>query len=173
MPRKGLNEVEFKTKLASLYNGEVEIVGRYKSLAQPILVKDQYGLMRIPKASQVLLNRPGIKVALNKTLYFMKMLYAKQPDIAKLITPESEYETMKNKMLFNTKFGLVSISPDALLAGHMPNVRSAVNRKEYMYNQLRLLYNEKYDFKICSTDRKIGKCILICPIHGEVEVDND
>ena len=76
-------------------------------------------------------------------------------------------------MLFQTKFGLVSVAPDALLHGHCPNVRSAVDRKDYMRNQLLYLYDNKYDFKILSTNRHVGKCILICPIHGEVEIDND
>ena len=40
MPRKGLNEAEFKAKVDSLYNGEIELAGRYVSLTSPILVKD-------------------------------------------------------------------------------------------------------------------------------------
>jgi hypothetical protein len=35
------------------------------------------------------------------------------------------------------------------------------------------LYDNKYDFKVSTSDRHGGKSILICPIHGEVEVDND
>lgn len=42
-----------------------------------------------------------------------------------------------------------------------------------MYNQLRILYDYKYDFNILSTDRHKGKCELICPIHGKVLIDND
>ena len=79
---------------------------------------------------------------------------------------------MKKKMLFDTKFGLVSCFPDALIHGYCPNVRSAVNRKEYMRNQLLYLYDNKYDFDITSTDRHEGRIILICPIHGRVSVDS-
>lgn len=173
MSKNSINEVEYKAKVESLYNGEIEVVSRFISLAKPILVKDKYGIMSLPKASQVLLNRPTIKAALNKTEYFMNQLKEQQPDIAKLITPASEYEAMKKKMLFNTKFGLVSLNPDNLIHGHSPSVRVAINRKEYMRNQLLYLYDNKYDFEILSTDRHEGKCILICPIHGKVEIDND
>ena len=173
MPRKGLNEAEFKAKVDSLYNGEIELAGRYVSLASPILVKDKYGIMSLPKASQVLNNRPTIKAALNPTEYFMNQLREVHPEIAKQIEPASEYKAMKQKMLFKTKFGLVSFAPDALIHGSVPSVRSAVDRKDYMRNQLLYLYDNKYDFKILSTNRHEGKCILICPEHGEVEIDND
>lgn len=173
MPRKGLNEVEYKAKVESLYNGEIEVVGRYVSLTQPILVKDRYGVMSLPKASQVLHNRPTIKAALNKTEYFMNQLKEVHPEIAEKVTPASEYQAMKQKMLFDTKFGLISTNPDALMSGHMPTVRSAINRKEFMRNQLLYLYENKYDFEVLSTDRHEGKCILICPVHGRVEIDND
>lgn len=103
----------------------------------------------------------------------MNVLEEKHPEIAKLVKPASEYKAAKQKMLFETKFGLVSVNPDSLLAEHKPTVRVAVNRKDYMYKQLRYLYDDVYGFKILSTDRHKGKCELICPIHGSVLVDND
>ena len=169
---KKYSEVEFKNEVNRIYNGEIEVVGRYKSISQPILVKDRYGVMSLPKASQILLNKPGIKAALNPTEYFMNQLKEVYPEIAEEVRPASEYKTMKQKMLFDTKFGLVSINPDALIHGHKPNVRSAINRKEYMRNQLLYLYDNKYDFIIDSTDRHSGRIRLICPIHGEVSVDS-
>ena len=173
MPRPGLNELEYKAKLNELYNGEIEVVGHYKSLSQPILLKDKYGVMQLPYANQALSYRPTIKAALNPTEYFMNQLREQQPEIAELVTPMSEYKTMKTKMLFQTKFGVISTYPDALIHGHKPTVRAAVDRKDYMRNQLLYLYDNKYDFEIQSTNRHDGKCILICPIHGRVEVDND
>lgn len=166
------NEVEFKNEVNRIYNGEIEVVGRYKSMSKPILVKDKYGVMSLPKAFQILSNKPGIKASLNPTEYFMNQLRDVYPEIAEEVSPASEYKTMKQKMLFNTKFGLVSISPDALLHGHKPNVRSAVDRKDYMRNQLLYLYNNEYDFIIDSTDRHNGRIRLVCPIHGEVSIDS-
>lgn len=173
MPRKGLNEVEYKQKVDSLYNGEIEVVGRYKGLSFPILIKDKYGILKLDCASFLLKNRPTIKAALNKTDYFFNQLKEKYPDIAKKLKPASEYEAMKKEMLFETQFGLVKTTPDALMSGHEPTVRKAVDRKQYMKNQLLFLYENKYDFIINSTDRHNGKCTLICPIHGEVLIDND
>jgi len=173
MPKNRLNEVEYKQKVNDLYNGDIEVIGRYKNLSSPILVKDKYGVLQLKQANFIFSARPTIKCALNKTEYFMNQLRDKYPEIAKKIKPVSEYIAMKEDMLFETKYGIVSTYPDALMAGHEPNVRSAINRKEYMRNQLRMLYDYKYDFIIHSTNRHEGKCTLICPIHGEVEIDND
>lgn len=168
------NEESFKQEVSLLYNNEVEVVGRFKGLSKPLLVKDKYGVLQVPTAAYLLKYRPGIKAALNQTEYFMNQLRELYPEIAEQLTPMSEYVRMKEKMLFNTKFGIVSFAPDALMAGHAPTVRSAVDRKTYMYNQLRYLYADTdYDFEIQSTNRHEGRCTLICPIHGKVEIDND
>lgn len=173
MPRKGLNELEYKQKVEELFNGEIEVIGHYKSLAQPVLLKDKYGVMQITHANQIFWSKPGIKAALNKTEYFMAQLKEIYPEIAKKLTPVSEYEAMKKKMLFNTKYGIVSVVPDELIHGVIPTVRSAINRKDYMKRQLKELYGDQYEFEILSTDRHCGKIKLICPIHGEVLIDND
>ena len=168
-----INETEYIKEVTKIYNGEIQIIGKFKGLAFPILAKDKYGVLSISKASLLLHYKPTIKAALNQTEYFMSMLTEKHPEIAKLVRPASEYKAAKQKMLFETKFGLVSVNPDSLLAGHEPTVRVAINRKDYMYKQLKYLYGDKYEFIIHSTDRHKGKCELICPIHGHVFVDND
>lgn len=167
------NEQTFKLEVESLYNKEIEIIGKFKGLTKSILVKDKYGLLEIKTARQLLNNKPSILSALNKTEYFMNQLKDLYPNIAELLTPQSEYINARTKMLFETRFGIVSITPDALLSGHTPNIRSAINRKEYFKNQLLYLYDNKYDFIVQSTNRHEGKCILICPIHGNQLIDND
>lgn len=166
------NEETFKAKINELYNNEIQIIGHYKGLSSPILAQDKFGIMQC-KANYLLKYRPGIKAALNKTQYFMNYLKEVQPEIAEQLEPQSEYIAMKSKMLFKNKFGLVSVNPDALVHGHIPNIRSAVNRKEYFKNQLLFIYGNKYDFEITSTDRHKGKVVLICPIHGKQLIDSD
>ena len=168
-----INEEEFKKKVAEEYNGELKVVSKFKGLNFPVLVEDKYGILSIPKAGALFRGKPTIKTALNKTEYFMGMLRIEYPEIAKLVTPASEYETMKKKMLFNTRYGLVSVNPDNLIHGHVPTIRAAVNRKEYFKNQLLFLYDNKYDFIIDSTDRHKGRVTLICPIHGKQSIDSD
>ena len=167
------NEEQFNEEVTKKYNGEVKVISKFKGLTRPILVQDKYGVISLPKARQVLSNTPTIKAALNKTQYFMGMLKYHHPEIAELVTPVSEYETMKKKMLFSTKYGLVSVLPDNLVHGHAPSIKTAVNRKEYFKNQLLFLYDNKYDFEIDSTDRHKGRVTLICPIHGKQSVDSD
>lgn len=167
------NEETYKKEVTKLYNGEIKVVGKFKGLFYPILCEDKYGIMQVKTARQLLYFKPGIKAALNKTEYFMNQLREIQPKIAEKISPASEYIRAREKMLFNTQYGLVSVTPDNLIHGHEPNIRSAVNRKEYFKNQLLFLYDNKYDFIIDSTDRHRGRVILICPIHGKQSVDSD
>ena len=166
------NEKEFIQKVDTLYNGEIEVVGKFKGLMHPILLRDKYGLVK-NLAHLVLNYKPSILVALNKTTYFMNMLKEKHYNIYKFIEPESEYNGMNNKMIFNTKYGLVSINPGSLISGHMPNIRSAINRKKYFKNMLKEIYGDKYKFIIDNVDRKNGSNYLICPIHGKVDFDNE
>ena len=168
-----INEEEFKKKVTEEYNGELKVVSKFKGLNFPILVEDKYGILSIPKAGALFRGKPTIKTALNKTEYFMGMLRVEHPEIAELVTPASEYVAMKQKMLFNTRYGLVSVNPDNLIHGHAPTIRTAVNRKEYFKNQLLFLYDNKYDFEIESTDRHKGRVTLICPIHGKQSIDSD
>lgn len=166
------NEDNFKKQVDQRFNGEIEVVSRFKGIDKPILVKNKYGIMRVKQARQILNYTPNIQAALNKTEYFMNQLTEIHPDIAKMIKPMSEYETAKEKMIFDTKYGLVSVAPDKLMQGHIPSIKSAINKKEYMRKQLLTLYDYKYDFIITSTDRHKGRNILVCPVHGQVSIDS-
>ena len=169
-------EEQFLEKVKNVRGDEIEVIGRFKGTTKPILFKTKFGICQYPTARQLYDEKitPTIKCALNKTEYFMAMLKDKYPKIAEKLTPQSEYEAMKKKMLFNTKFGLISVNPDALMAGHMPNIRSAVDRKDYFKKQLEYLYEGmNYKFEVESTNRHEGRVKLICPIHGEQWVDTD
>ena len=39
------NEESYKEEVTKLYNGEIEIVGKFKGLTYPLLCKDKYGVM--------------------------------------------------------------------------------------------------------------------------------
>lgn len=167
-------EEEYIQEVKLVHKNEFEVISRFKGLTKPILVKDKYGILEIKTARQLLITRPAILSAVNKTEYFMNQLKDKYPEIAIELQPLSEYTTAKTKMLFDTIFGIVSTTPDTLLAGHVPNIRSATDRKKYFYNQLCYLYSDfDYDFIVGSTDRHKGKVTLICPIHGNKEIDSD
>lgn len=104
----------------------------------------------------------------------MNQLRESHPEIAKELTPLTEYKAAKQQMLFKNKFGIVSTTPDALMHGHIPGIKAAVDRKDYFRNQLLYLYQDyDYDFKVTSTSRHEGRVTLICPIHGEQSVDTD
>lgn len=172
-PRK-YTEEKFREELKKIHGNVYQIIGRYKGYNLPLLVKGPYGLLNFTEANFLLKCTPDIRAALNKTEYFMNMLKEAYPSIAEQITPASEYKAMKQEMLFETQFGLVKISPDALIHGHAPTIRSAVNRKDYFKNQLLNLYEGcGYEFEVDSTDRHNGRVTLICPVHGKQSVDTD
>ena len=54
-----LNEEQYKQKVKTLWNGDFEVAGRYKSLSQPVLLKDKYGVIYLKHANQIFNNRPG------------------------------------------------------------------------------------------------------------------
>lgn len=167
-------EEQFKTEVKLIHKDKFEIISRFKGVSKPILIKDKFGVLELKQSRQLLVCEPTIAVALNKTEYFMNQLKDKYPIIADNLNPISEYVNARTKMLFDTKFGIVSATPDTLLAGHEPNIRSAIDRKNYFYNQLKYLYQDyDYDFIVSSTDRHKGKVILQCPIHGNQEIDSD
>ena len=167
-------EEQFKQLLLEKHQGKYTLVSRFKGMYQPVLIQDKYGLLQFKQAIQILKFDADMRSALNKTQYFMNWISDIYPEIAEQITPASEYIAMKQEMLFNTRFGLVTMTPDNLIHGHAPTIRSAVNRKEYFKNQLLYLYQDfDYDFEITSTDRHNGRVALICPIHGRQLVDSD
>ena len=167
------NEEEFKNEVTRVHNGEIKVISKYKGLTKSILCQDKYGVMQVKTAKQLLFYRPNIKSALNKTEYFMNQLKEFYPKNAEKLEPISEYSTAKTKMLFKTQYGIVSFTPDNLLHGHFPGIKSSINRKEYFKNQLLFLYDNKYDLIVTSTDRHRGRVILVCPIHGEQSIDSD
>ena len=167
-------EEEYKNEVKLVHGDKFEVISNFKGLTKPILLQSKYGILSVKTAAQVLNNEPSILLALNKTEYFMNQFKEKYPEESENIAPASEYVNARTKMLFNTKFGIVSTTPDTLIAGHMPTIRSAINRKEYFYNQLKYLYQDfDYDFKVESTNRHEGRVTLICPIHGESKIDSD
>jgi hypothetical protein len=120
---------EFIQEVERIHGIQIEVVGRYKNLVSPILIKDKYGLIQVKTARQLLKSPPSIKSAVNKTEYFMAQLKELQPKIYDFIKPLSEYKNAREKMIFDTIYGPVSSTPDSLIAGHIPNIRSAINRK--------------------------------------------
>ena len=175
MEKRKYTEELFKQLLKEKYGNKYTLVSRFKGITKPVLIQDKYGTLQFKQAFQIIKYGADMRSALNKTQYFMNWLQDIHPEVAEGLEPASEYIAMKQEMLFNTQFGLVSATPDALIHGHKATtIRAAVNRKEYFKNQLLDLYKDfNYDFEITSTDRHNGRVTLICPIHGRQSVDSD
>lgn len=169
---------DFSDAVNKKYDGAIRVIGRFKGLKHPIIFKDRYGLRRSAKAENLLYNNiriPFIDNAINKTAYFMNLLWHRRPNIAKLVTPESEYEKSNSKMLFNTKFGVVAMLPEQLLLGHEPTVKAAVNKKTYTEAQANKVHNNKYSYNLVDDWRRKEShpVSIVCPIHGEFKQSLD
>lgn len=164
--------ITFKEEINRLYNNEVLVTSEYRGLNKKVFTTDKYGDC-ILSARSLLQSRPGLKSAINKTAYFMNILKHQQHNIWKDLKVVSEYSGMNKDMLFEDKFGLISVYPVNLITGHKPNIRSAVDQNLYFKNMLKYIYKGKYDFEITNCSRHNGKSILICEKHGRVKIDND
>lgn len=172
--RRVRTEEQFKEEVALKFKNSIKIVGRFKSIRSPILIEDKYGIRKIPRAEQLIYGYytfkvPFISNALNKTEYFMRILEEKHPKLAKKLIPYSEYVKSTEKMLFKTKYGIVSVTPGTLMdRGVFPSHLAAINRLEYTKAQANEVHNNFYKYdKVKTSKRKSTKVVITCPIHGD------
>lgn len=170
-----LTQKEFEDKVKLNYDSTIEVVGRYKNSKTKVLVKDKYGLMHVK--GEYLCNgtkTPGIASALNRTEYFMSTLKEVQRDIYDMLKPLSEYTNNQSKMLFDTKYGVVSVQPNNLISGRVPSLRTALDRKSYRTMQFKEIHGDLYSYKFPNGTASGAHIEVECKTHGTFlqEVDN-
>jgi len=157
---------KLKHKQPKVYSNIVSMPGKYVTINTVTVFETKFGIVKNRPADLLNGKIPSIVTAFNKTDYFMKQLYYKYPETANAITPISEYKTNTVKMLFDTEYGIVSMSPVKLLSGHKPSIKNAINRKDYLNSKLQQIYENKYTFDFINgtSDSSVVECT--CPIHG-------
>lgn len=106
---------------------------------------------------------------------FLEKLEYKYPEIFTLIKVKSEYVNNNTKMLLESKYGDVLISPNKLLSGTKPCISNAVDPLNYLYNFIKVnnpTLLEKIT-KIIGKYSGIMNKIQITTIYGDVEITPD
>lgn len=170
-----MTQKEFLDKVKHRYGNKYEVIGKFKGLKGYILIKDQYGILKV--RADYLLYTPKeitIKSALNRTSYFMSKLKEKQPAIYDMLYPVSEYKTNEDNMLFDTKYGVISTKPSNLLSGKVPGIRTAIDRKTYRLNQFKEIHGDKYEYNFIEGTATESNVEITCPLHGKFiqKIDN-
>lgn len=106
---------------------------------------------------------------------FLEKLEYKYPEIFSLIKVKSEYIDSNTKMLLESKYGDVLISPHKLLKGTKPCISNAVDPLSYLYNFIKInnpILSEKI-IKIIGKYNGVMNKIQITTIYGDVEITPD
>jgi hypothetical protein len=92
----------------------------------------------------------------------------------KLIFPHlivlGNYKDNKTKILIEDELGIkYNCIPIDTLQGHLPGLKSVVNRIDYFIRKSNKIHNNKYDYSKVNNILKNNKIQIICPIHGEFD----
>jgi hypothetical protein len=82
----------------------------------------------------------------------------------------SEYERSDLKMLVKNKYGELLITPNHLLSGKKPDIKSAINKTEYCINKFKEVHKDYYDYSEVKYVDSLTKVTIICPVHGKYKV---
>lgn len=79
----------------------------------------------------------------------------------------SEFKTLKDKLKVKTKFGYHICTPQSLLNGNVPTIRSALDPQDFYLRQVTEVHGDKYNYSgVVYKDAK-SKVAIVCPKHGE------
>lgn len=82
----------------------------------------------------------------------------------------SEYKNAKTKIFVQDNFGLCLVDIRTLFRSTTEfNIRSAVNKTEYLVNKLSYIHKGKYNYSKTIYTKDTDKIKIICPEHGEFE----
>ena len=129
------------------------------------IVKDEFGILDIDLINHSRGHRSTITSAVDKTSYF-------QSQVNKIfgenkIKVISEYTNNQTKIVVYDGIGECLVSPKALLAGHLPSIRSSVNPTLYFIAMAKLKHGSVYDYSNSTYISTRDKVSIKCKIHGE------
>lgn len=175
MARK-TTEIEFFIKLKNenlkVYN-EVELLSEFEGVNKFAIFNSKYGKIKITPKS-LYYNNPSIRSAINKEEYFFNMLKDKNKKAYEELIPISNFISMSKKMMFETIYGKVSITPSSLLVGKFPNILSALDKHKYFMKQLEILNNRVFlELSPLSKYDNMRKSIKFKGKYGELSLTPD
>jgi hypothetical protein len=106
---------------------------------------------------------------------FIKKLKNKQPELYELISFKEEYKLNSKKVLLQTKYGDVLMSPNQLLEGTKPCISNATHPEKYIMEYIKINNKEFYNkiIKIKTNYSGYNTPLLFDTIYGEINLTPD
>lgn len=133
------------------------------------IINTKYGACKISAQSLIKGGKLSIKSAINKTEYFINEL--KELDIGITNYDKIEYKNAKEKVVYDTKYGLCQMSPNSLFfCKRADKIESAIDKTQYIKNIITLERGDEYDLSLIDYFNNITPIKIICKKHGIFEV---
>lgn len=150
---------ELKIKQPILFN-QIKIAENYKP-NNKLLVETKYGKCITFPSNLLLGQTPSIKTAINKSEYFKNELSYLHPNLYNDITILDNYIHNQLPIIVENKYGKCKITPNSLLLGQYPSIRSAINKTEYFINRAREVHGDLYDYSLVDYTKDSVKVKII------------
>ncbi len=138
---------------------EIDIVS---ANSKHFLIRNKYGLCKV-QSNSILVCKPGIGTALDKTEYFRNQLKEVQPNL-KLV---GLYKDSQTKVLVENEYGVCSCLPSHLLKGQTPEITSAIDKTNYFVSIAKKAHNNLYNYSKVEYKKSLVGVTIICSKHGE------
>ena len=121
-------------------NGNFTVVGKFRGVKEKVILKDKYGYCAVSAYDLIkgVTQKMTIKSAMFKTEYLKEYLKQNNKNFYKYnYRIISNYKTAKDNIIIVDKYNnLHKIKPTSLLKGSEPSIKSAVNKKEFIFNKI-------------------------------------
>lgn len=128
---------KFKNKQPELYN-EITFKSQYEKNDVKMVLGTKYGDVLISPNKLLEGVFPCISNAINKREYILNYLKIHNNKIYKQIIDIGEYKGDKHKILVKTIYGDLMLNTYNMFKGSGFDIRSAINKTEYLYNYLKI-----------------------------------
>jgi hypothetical protein len=162
-----LSHNEFVEKLEKIqpeiftYN---KIKSEYINNKTKITLECKYGDVEILPSQLLQGTKPCISNAIDPLKYLSNFIKINNPHLyKKIINISGKYKGVMNKISINTIYGIVKVTPDSLLRGGGFDIRSSINKHEYLYKYLEIhqpQYN-KYNITFTSEFQGVNNTIYL------------
>lgn len=147
--------------------GDIELLEPIIDGGAPVLAKNSFGIIKIRLNDIVYGYTPSIKSAVDKKSYFKSVIEYKYYDFFDKYELIDGYESAELKIRVEDKYGIVLMSPMSILQGHIPSLRSAINRNQYFINMCIDVHGKRYDYSKTEYKNATTKVKITCREHGD------
>lgn len=147
--------------------GSFSVIGEYLDSRTKILLSDKYGEM-LSTSGNLLNNRtPDIKVAVDKTAYWKKMLLEKNSTYR-----SGEFWILGNyvgghsSIAVENKYGKMTCTPSNLLQNRAPTIQSAIDKVSYWRKYIEDVRGALYYYTEANFKGTYNLVDIGCKVHG-------